>query len=47
MLRYQVGNYGDVNEFLELLAKKKGKLKRGGVPDIDVAAKIILSDWNK
>ncbi|CRG95743.1 GTPase, putative [Plasmodium gallinaceum] len=34
-------------EFLEILAKKMGKLLKGGQPDIISASKIILNDWIK
>src|SRR5688572_30821221 len=46
MTRYNVSMFRDTNEFLLLLARQRGKLKRGGVPDIDSAAKIVLQDWN-
>lgn len=32
--------------FLSLVAKKLGKLKKGGVPDFIQAAKVVLRDWN-
>ncbi|CRH03913.1 GTPase, putative [Plasmodium relictum] len=34
-------------EFLEILAKKMGKLLKGGQPDIISVSKIILNDWIK
>uniref|UniRef100_A0A8C9H879 CP-type G domain-containing protein n=1 Tax=Piliocolobus tephrosceles TaxID=591936 RepID=A0A8C9H879_9PRIM len=34
-------------EFLEMLAKKMGKLLKGGEPDIFSVSKIILNDWMK
>merc|ERR1712178_154941 len=37
---------GDANEFLALLAKRFGKLKKGGVPDVTRAGKQVLQDWN-
>ncbi|GES96429.1 guanine nucleotide-binding protein-like 3 homolog [Rhizophagus clarus] len=46
MTKYNVPRFRDVNEFLLHLANKKGKLKHGGIPDIDSAAKIVLQDWN-
>lgn len=33
-------------ELLAHIAKRLGKLKRGGVPDLDATAKHILNDWN-
>lgn len=38
--------FRDINEFLLHLAHQRGKLKHGGIPDIDSAAKIVLQDWN-
>lgn len=29
------------------MAIKKGKLKKGGEPDVDATAKIILIDWQR
>ncbi|EKU23133.1 nuclear GTP-binding protein, partial [Nannochloropsis gaditana CCMP526] len=36
----------DVQGFLALLARKMGKLLRGGVPDRTAAARVLLQDWN-
>jgi len=46
MMRYNIGDYSDTNEFLALLAKKHGKLAKGGKPRLNIAAKSILNDWN-
>jgi len=46
MLQYNLGHYKDCSEFLALLAHQMGKLKRGGIPDREKAARIILGDWN-
>ena len=43
---YCIPEYDDVQEFLSHLAKKMSKLKKGGIPDIDAAAKSVLRDWN-
>jgi nuclear GTP-binding protein len=32
--------------FLALVARNTGKLKKGGIPNTDAAARIILHDWN-
>lgn len=32
-------------EFLDKLARMKGRLRKGGEPDLDSVAKIVLSDW--
>jgi nuclear GTP-binding protein len=33
------------DEFLDALARAKGRLLKGGEPDIEGAAKIVLADW--
>ena len=47
MLRYGVANYNEPHDFIELLARKKGMLRKRGIPDYDTAAKSILRDWNR
>lgn len=32
--------------FLSLVARKIGKLRKGGLPDRVQAAKVVLRDWN-
>jgi len=46
MLHYCITDYKDVNEFLQKLALRFGRLKKGGVPDINKAARTILQHWN-
>nr|XP_032634763.1 guanine nucleotide-binding protein-like 3-like protein [Chelonoidis abingdonii] len=45
MQHYGVPAYRDVTEFLAHLARRKGKLRKGGVPDHEKVAKAVLSDW--
>ncbi|OWF35042.1 guanine nucleotide-binding protein-like 3 homolog [Mizuhopecten yessoensis] len=45
MIHYRVPDYSNVNDFLALLAKRFGKLKKGGIPDVGKAAKTVLHDW--
>lgn len=45
MLHFKVPDFKDTNEFLSLLATRQGKLKKGGVPDINKAAKTVLQEW--
>ena len=37
---------GGSDEFLAVLAHKKGKLKKQGFPDIRSAAKVLIQDWS-
>jgi nuclear GTP-binding protein len=46
MLFYRLPSFKDVNEFLALLAKRFGKLKKGGILDVENAARKVLNDWN-
>ena len=46
MLHYGVSTFSDTAEFLAKLAISTGKLKKGGVPDRNLAARIVLNDWN-
>ena len=44
-LKGDVTPFGDVEGFLEKLARIKGRLLKGGEPDIEGVAKIVLNDW--
>merc|ERR1719450_1356709 len=46
MMHYGVSTFSDTAEFLAKLAIHMGKLKKGGVPDRNLAARIVLNDWN-
>lgn len=43
---YQIADFSNVVEFLTSIAKKRGKIKPGGIVDIDSAAKVVIQDWN-
>jgi nuclear GTP-binding protein len=36
----------DCQHFLSLVAKANGKLKKGGIPNLDATARMVLHDWN-
>lgn len=44
---YDVKTWTDHIDFLEQMAKKNGKLLKGGEPDIKTAAKIMIYDWTR
>ncbi|KAJ3286546.1 Guanine nucleotide-binding protein-like 3 [Borealophlyctis nickersoniae] len=46
MQMYNVPQFTDTNDFLLHIARNQGKLKRGGIPDLENAARAILRDWN-
>ncbi|XP_026580658.1 guanine nucleotide-binding protein-like 3 [Pseudonaja textilis] len=45
MLHYNIPDYRNSLEFLTLLAQKRGMLKKGGIPNTEGAAKLLLWDW--
>ncbi|XP_078065924.1 guanine nucleotide-binding protein-like 3 [Mustelus asterias] len=45
MLQYNVPDFKTSLEFLTLLARKRSMLKKGGIPDVEKAARLILYDW--
>jgi len=46
MMKYNIGSFETTTEFLQLMAKRFGKLRKGGHPNIKAAAKGVLKDWN-
>lgn len=44
-MSYSIPDFRNTKEFLTLLAQKRGMLKKGGVPDIENIAKLLLCDW--
>merc|ERR1712002_1414956 len=47
MLQYGVPNFQDASELLTLMAQKLGRLKKGGIPDVEKAAAKVVEDWNQ
>ncbi|NXJ74546.1 GNL3 protein, partial [Trogon melanurus] len=45
MIHYSIPEFRNTEEFLTLLAQRRGMLKKGGVPDIENIAKVLLCDW--
>ena len=39
--------WADAEDFLKQAATKKGKLKKGGEPDVEATSKLILIDWQR
>jgi len=46
MRLFKVGAFGDIMEFLRLVATRIGRIKRGGTPDFEAAARHVLVQWN-
>eukprot|EP01023_Acetabularia_acetabulum_P068243 TRINITY_DN9626_c0_g1_i2.p1 TRINITY_DN9626_c0_g1~~TRINITY_DN9626_c0_g1_i2.p1 ORF type:complete len:520 (-),score=109.44 TRINITY_DN9626_c0_g1_i2:269-1615(-) len=46
MKAYKISNFEDADGFIRNVAMVRGKLRKGGTPDVYSAAKLILQDWN-
>lgn len=46
MILYNIPFFNTTTEFLIHIARQKGRIRKGGVPDLENAARAILSDWN-
>eukprot|EP01043_Picozoa_sp_COSAG02_P048494 COSAG02_NODE_4768_length_5000_cov_9.235666_1_plen_304_part_10 len=46
MRLYRIGEFRSTNDFLLQIAEKQGKVKKGGVLDMEKAARTVLEDWN-
>jgi nuclear GTP-binding protein len=44
---YRIADWESPEDFLEKVAQKSGKLLKGGEPDINTVAKMILNDWQR
>ena len=44
---YGIEDWQDEEDFLDLVARKKGRLLKGGEPDIKTTAKLVLIDWQR
>ncbi|KAK9820832.1 hypothetical protein WJX81_000578 [Elliptochloris bilobata] len=44
---YKLAAWVDATDFLTQLARASGKLGRGGEPDLNTAAKMVLHDWQR
>jgi len=44
---YEVSTWKDTEDFLTKLAIRSGKLLKGGEPDLDTVAKMVLYDWQR
>ncbi|CAL4148106.1 unnamed protein product, partial [Meganyctiphanes norvegica] len=44
---YKVDDWTTPDEFMEAFARRSGKLLKGGEPDLNAVAKMILNDWQR
>lgn len=47
MALYGIQRFENVTDFLTKIGRRSGKLKRGGVVDVDSAARLVIKDWNQ
>lgn len=47
LIQYEIADFNTPIEFLINLAQRRGKVGKGGKPDIESAARLVLSDWNQ
>jgi len=45
MQLYKISEYNNADEFISHVAHKRGKIKKGGVPNLIAAARTVLKDW--
>ncbi|KIJ94798.1 hypothetical protein K443DRAFT_683483 [Laccaria amethystina LaAM-08-1] len=44
---YNIPEFGSTLEFITMLALSSGRLLKGGTPDVNSAARQVLTDWNQ
>ena len=44
---YKIKSWSSTEDFLTQLARASGKLLRGGEPDLNTAARMVLLDWQR
>ncbi|OQR80400.1 nucleolar GTP-binding protein 2-like [Tropilaelaps mercedesae] len=44
---YRIEDWSDPNDFLEKIARRYGKLLKGGEPDVNTVAKMVLNDFQR
>lgn len=46
LMLYKIATYTNPTQFLFNIAQARGKVKKGGVVDIEASARIVIEDWN-
>ena len=44
---YRLADWRDASDFLEQVARRTGKLLKGGEPDANAVARMVLNDWQR
>jgi nuclear GTP-binding protein len=46
IMTYKITDFANVSDFLQLIARRYGKMKKGGLYDVEAAAREVIKDWN-
>ena len=46
LIYYTIANFENPTQFLFNVCQSRGKYKKGGVVDIEAAARLVIEDWN-
>lgn len=46
MALYKIPSFESVDDFWQKVASVRGRLKKGGVVDVEAATRVVLHDWN-
>jgi nuclear GTP-binding protein len=46
LLQYKIADFKDAKGFLLNVAKSRGKYIKGGIPNLEEAARIVIGDWS-
>uniref|UniRef100_A0A7E4WBL1 Guanine nucleotide-binding protein-like 3 homolog n=1 Tax=Panagrellus redivivus TaxID=6233 RepID=A0A7E4WBL1_PANRE len=46
MMHFGIPEFNDVDTFLAFVSRKLGRIKKGGRPDLNAAARFVLTAWN-
>ena len=44
---YSIQEFSNAEEFLELVGRAQGKLKKDGIPDLEQVGKIVVRNWQR
>ncbi|KAI4365743.1 hypothetical protein MLD38_021705 [Melastoma candidum] len=44
---YKIPSFEAAEDFLQKVATSRGRLKKGGIVDVDASARMVLHDWNE
>lgn len=46
LIHYKIPDFDNAKTFLLHVAKARGKFIKGGIPDFEAAARVVISDWS-